>query len=136
MPTTPNSIITPQAIKSATAACTTANTTYSSSPANTQVLITAGANGARVTRISAIPLENVGDTQLQLFRDGDGTGAAKRFFNSAKMLTYTMAQTTAATPTEFAYSDLSPLFLAPGEKIYAAIGQTKNITFNAEWADY
>lgn len=136
MAVTPNSIITPQGPKSGSAACTTANTTYTAAPTNTQVLITAGPNGARVTRISAIPLETVADTQLQLFRDLDGTGANKRFFNSAKMPSYAMATGTAATPTDFGYSDDNPLILAAGEKIYAAVAITKAITFTAEGADY
>lgn len=136
MAVTPNSIVTPQAVKSGSAACTTANTTYTTSPSNTVALITAGANGARVTRVSAIPLETVADTQLQLFRDGDGTGTTKRFFDSKKMASYTMATGTAATPTDFGYSDANPLILAPGEKVYAAVAITKAITFSAEWADY
>ena len=136
MAVTANSIITPQAPKAGSALCTTANSTYTSSPTNTQVLATAGANGARVTRVTAIPLETVSDTQLQLFRDGDGTGTTKRFFKSAKMAAYTMAQTTEAPVTEFGYSDDNPLILAAGEKLYAAIGATKNIALSAEWADY
>lgn len=136
MAVTANSIITPQTLKSGAAACTTANTTYTAAPTNSQTLITAGPNGARVTRISAIPLETVADTQLQLFRDLDGTAASKRFFNSAKMVSYTMATGTAATPTDFGYSDTNPMILAPGEKVYAAVAITKAITFIAEWADY
>ena len=136
MAVTANSIITPQTPKSGMAACTTANTTYTASPTNTQPLIAAGVNGARVTRIAAIPLETVADTQLQLFRDGDGTGTSKRFFNAAKMLAYTMATGTAPAVTDFGYSDDSPLILAAGEKVYAAIAISKNISFNAEWADY
>jgi len=136
MPVTPNSIITPQAPRAATALCTTANSNYTATPANTQVLVTAGANGGRVVRITAIPAETVADTQLQLFRDGDGSGTVKRFFRSARMSAYTMAQTTEAPITDFGYSDENPLILAPGEKLYAAAGATKNIAFNAEWADY
>jgi hypothetical protein len=135
MPVTPNSIVTPQGPKSGGALCTTANSNYPA-PTNTQVIATAGANGARLTRASAIPLETVTDTQLQLFRDGDGSGTTKRFFRSARMAAYTMAQTTEAPITDFGYSDDNPLILAPGEKLYAAIGATKQIAFNTEWADY
>jgi hypothetical protein len=140
MPVTPNSIVTPQNPKSGTAVCTTANTTYTDTPTNTQVLIAAGENGGRVTRIDAIPRATVTTTQLQLFRDGNGSGTAKRFFNSKLMGAYTMAQTTQVVPTDFGYSDSNPLILAPNEKIYVAIGVTPaasgTVGFAAEWADY
>ena len=135
MAVTANSIITPQTPKAATAEVTTGNTNYDT-PGNTAVLITAGANGARVTRVSAIPRETVADTQLQLYRDGDGSGTNKRFFRSAKMASYTMASGTEAPITDFGYSDDNPLILGAGEKVYAATALTKKITFNAEWADY
>ena len=51
MPVTANSIITPQTPQTSNAACSAANTTYTTSPTNTVLLITAGANGARVTRV-------------------------------------------------------------------------------------
>ena len=137
MTTTPNSIITPQAIKSGTAVATTANSTYSDSPTNTAVLITAGPNGSRVTKISAVARATVTITELQLYRDGDGSGTAKRLFNSRQMAAYTVAQTTGNTPTDFGYSDGNPLILAPGEKIYAGIGVSNaGIVFTAEWQDY
>lgn len=140
MPVTANSIITPQAPKSGTCVCTTANTTYTDAPINVVVLITAGANGARVTRVEAIPRATVAATQLQLFRDGDGAGTLKRFFNSRLLPAYNMSPSTQAAPTDFGYSESNPLVLAPGEKIYAAIGVTPassgTIGFAAEWADY
>jgi hypothetical protein len=134
MAVTANSIITPQTPKANTAEVTTGNTNYDT-PASLGTLITAGANGARVTRISAIPRETVADTQLQLYRDGNG-GGTKRFFNSAKMSSYTMATGTAAPTTDFGYSDDNPLILAPGEIVYCGIALTKKVTFSAEWADY
>ena len=73
MAVTANSIITPQAPKAAANVATTANSTYTSAPTNTVVIFTAGANGARVTRISAIARATVTATELQLFRDTDGT---------------------------------------------------------------
>lgn len=125
----------PQTPKSNNAACMLANTTYTTSPTNTVKLITAGADGARVTRIGAIPLETVTATQLQLFRSRDG-GTTKYFFDSALMAAYTMAQTTEAATTDFGYSDTNPLILQANEEVYAAVGVAKAITFSAEWADY
>ncbi len=135
MAVTPSSIITPQTPKSGTAACATLNSTYTDAPTNTVKLITAGADGARVTRITAIPRETITACQLQLFRSADG-GTTKRFFASILMGAYTMAQSTAATPTDFGYSDDNPLILGAAEEIYCAIGLTKSVAFSAEWADY
>ena len=136
MPVTANSIITPQTPQTSNAACSAANTTYTTSPANTVLLITAGANGARVTRVGAIPLETLASAvQLQLFRSRDA-GATRLFFDSAVAGAYTMADTTEVPTTDFGYSDDNPLILAPNERVYAAIRVARQITFNAEWADY
>ena len=137
MPVTANSIITPQTLKSGTAVCTTANSNYSDTPTNSQVLVTAGANGARLTKITALARATVTATELQLYRDGDGTGTLKRLFGSKAMAAYTVAQTTANAATDFGFSDANPVILSAGEKLYAAIGVSNTgIVFAAEWADY
>lgn len=136
MTVTANSIITPQAPKAGTAVATTANSTYTDTPTNTVVLITAGANGARVTKISALARATVTNTELQLFRSPD-TGTTKRLFNSRQMVAYTVAQTTGNPPTDFGYSDANPLVLAALEQVYVGIGVSNTgIVFTAEWADY
>ena len=138
MPVTPNSIVTPQIPKSATVVASVANTEYDDIPANAAgALITAGANGARVTKIYAIPRATVTATQLQLYRSTDA-GTTKRLFESALMAAYTMAATTEAPNTDFGYSDDSPLILGAGEVVYPAIGVAlaAGVVFVAEWADY
>lgn len=136
MPVTANSIITPQTPQTSNAACSAANTTYTTSPTNTVLLITAGANGARVTRVGAIPLETLASAvQLQLFRSRDA-GATRLFFESAVAGPCTMADTTEVPTADFGFSDDNPLILAPNERVYAAVRVAKQITFNAEWADY
>jgi hypothetical protein len=138
MPVTPNSIVTPQTPKSATVVATVANTDYDDIPANAAgALITAGANGARVTKIYAIPRATVTATQLQLYRSADG-GTTKRLFESALMVAYTMAATTEAPTTDFGYSDDNPLILSANEVVYPAIGVAlaAGVVFVAEWADY
>ena len=135
MPGTANSIITPQTPRAAHAVCTTANTVYGSTPTNTVLLVTAGPNGARLTRLKAIPQATVTATQLQGFRSLDA-GVTKRFTDSALMAAYTMAQTTAAPVTDFGYSDDNPMILAANEQLHVAVGVTGTVTFEAEWADY
>jgi hypothetical protein len=136
MPVTANSIITPQTPKSGIANVTTANTTYTTSPTNTQLLVTAGANGARLTKLQAIPVATVTTAnQLQVFRSADA-GTTKRFAESALMATYTMAQNTEAPTTDFGYSEDNPMILAANETIYVAVGQSQSVNFIAEWSDY
>lgn len=138
MAVTANSIITPQAPKAATVVATAANTDYDDIPANVAgALITAGPNGARVTRLYAIPRATVTATQLQLYRSTDA-GVTKRLFESALMAAYTMAATTDCPVTDFGYSDDNPLILAAGEVVYPAIGVAlaAGVVFVAEWADY
>ncbi len=133
---TANSIITPQTPKSAVANVSAANSTYTTSPNNTALLVTAGANGARLTRLHAIPVATVTTAnQLQVFRSPD-SGTTKRFADSAVMATYAMAQNTAAPKTDFGYSDDNPMILSAGEALYVAVGQAQSVDFVAEWADY
>ncbi|MFI4965819.1 MAG: hypothetical protein ACHP9T_10670 [Caulobacterales bacterium] len=137
MPGTANSIITPQTPRSSTGVCTIANSTYSDTPTNTVVIFTAGGSGSRVTRITAVGRATVTATELQLYRDGNGSGTAKRLFNSKAMAAYTVAQTTGNTPTDFGYSDDYPMILASGEILYAAIGVSNaGVVFSVEGADY
>lgn len=136
MAVTPNSIITPQTPKAANGALsTTANTNYTA-PANTTQVLTAGSNGARLTKLRCTPCATVTATQLQLFRSTDG-GTTKRFVDSALMSAYTMAQTTRCVPTDFGFSDGNPLILAANEQLFLAAGiGGVQINFEAEWADY
>lgn len=131
-----NSIITPQTPKSAVANLTTLNSTYTTSPTNTVLLVTAGANGARLTRLHAIPCETVTANQIQMFRDNATAGVSKFFADSALMAAYTMAQTTEAPNTDFGYSDDNPMILQANERIYMAEGLTKSVNVVAEWSDY
>lgn len=136
MPVTPNSIITPQTPKSASVGLTTANTTFTTSPSNTQLLVTAGVNGARVTRLWAVPLEQINTANnIQLFRSYDA-GTTKFLADSKLMATVTPGAAVANTPTDFGYSDSNPLILAANERLYVAEGQTEAINVIAEWADY
>jgi hypothetical protein len=135
---TANSIITPQTPKSAHVAQSfTANSTYTTTPTNTVLLVTAGANGGRLTKLRAIPSATVTVTQLQEFRSLD-TGTTKKFSNAVLGAPggYTMAQTTLPPIADFGYSDDNPKVLSAGEQLYVAAGVTGSWSFEAEWADY
>lgn len=138
MSVTANSIITPQTPKSAHVAQSfTANTTFTTTPTNTVLLVTAGANGGRLTKLRAIPTATVTVTQLQEFRSLD-SGTTKKFANAVLGASggYTMAGTTAPPIADFGYSDDNPKILSASEQIYVAAGVTGAWAFEAEWADY
>ncbi|HEX3887353.1 MAG TPA: hypothetical protein VHW05_07625 [Phenylobacterium sp.] len=133
---TANSIITPQMPKSAHVATTTANSTYSTTPTNSVLLATAGANGSRLTRLHAIPTATVTTAnQLQVFRSLDA-GTTKYFADSQAMATYSLTQSTQAPKTDFGYSDDNPMILAPGEQLWVATGESQAVAWVAEWGDF
>ena len=106
--------------RSAAAVCTAAKTTYSDT-ANAVLLVTAGANGSLISRLSAIARATVTATQLQLYLSTDG-GTTLILLTTQLMAAYTMAQTTQAPLVDFGYTDSAPLRLGPNERLYAAIG--------------
>lgn len=133
---TVNSLVTPQIPVGQTAVCTTANSNYGDTPTNSVVLVATQAKGARITKITALARATVTPTECQLFMSADG-GATKRFVKSKLMSAYTVAQTTEQSSVDFGYSDTSPLILAPGESLYAAIGVSNTgIVFRAEGGGY
>ena len=136
MAVTGNNVITPQTPKSGVAVCTTANTTYTDTPTNTQKLLTAGPNGARVTKITALARATVTATELQLYVSYDA-GTTKKLINSKLMAAYTVAQTTGQAPVNFGYSEDNPLILLAGAELHVAIGVSNaGIVFHGEWGDY
>ena len=136
MAVTGNNVITPQTPKSGVAVCTTANSTYSDTPTNTQKLLTAGPNGARVTKITALARATNTATELQLYVSYDA-GATKKLINSKLMPAYTVAQATGQTRTDFGYNDDAPMVLQSAAELYVAIGVSNTgIVFHTEWADY
>lgn len=130
-----NKFISPQTLKSNAVGVATANTTFTTSPTNTGLLITAGLDGARVTRIIAIPLENVTANNLQLYRE-KAASSSKFMFANQTGGTDTVSGTDGATVIDFGYSDTNPLMLEAGEKVYVATGIAKSYNFVAEWGDY
>lgn len=136
---TANSIITPQTPKSnhIVQSFTATTTPGSTTPANTVLLVTAGANGARLTKLRAQPVATVTVTQLQEFRSLDA-GTTKKWVNSALGATsgYTLAATTLPPIADFGYSDDNPKILSANEQISVGAAVTGSWSFEAEWADY
>ena len=138
MPVSQNKVVTPQTPRSSSGVATAANTAYGDSPTNAVVIFTAGANGARVSKISAVARASVGATELQLYRDHDGSGTTKRFVRSKTLAAVTVSQTAGQDPVDFGYSDSAPMILAAGEKLYGAAGVAlaAGIVFIVEGADF
>lgn len=135
MAVTPNSIVTPQTPKSAFAEVTTASTDFDTAPTTTVLLVTAGANGARLTRLVAIPCETVTANFLQVYRSID-SGTTKYLAAAATGGSDTVSATDGPTVVDFGYSDSNPMILQAAERVYVATGISKKYHFVAEYADY
>lgn len=136
MSKSPNSVITPQTPRSAVKLLsTTANANYTA-PTNTTIILTAGADGGRLTKLKCIPCASMSNTEIQLFRSNDG-GTTKVYVNAVTMGSVTKSQTASPPQTDFGYTDFNPLILGPGEILYLAVGVGGvQINAEAEWADY
>lgn len=107
-------------------------------PTNTVVLLTAGADGAILTRLSAIPRATVTASSLVLFTSSD-SGTTKRLIDSVLMAAQTVATTTAIASTSFTtYTETAPLRLQAGEQLYVGsqVALASGIVFKAEYTDF
>src|SRR5687768_294879 len=108
MAETPNSIISPQKIKSRSALATVAKTTFTDAT-NAVLLMTAHAtNGSVVYGLTAVARATITASKLQLYRSSDG-GTTLILIRSRTMAAYTMANTDAQTEVSFDYSETIPL---------------------------
>lgn len=128
-----------QTPKNATAVATGAvGSITGDTPTNTVLLVTAGADGAILTRLSAIPRATVTASSLVLFTSSDA-GTTMRLIDSALMAAQTVATTTAITATTFStYSETTPLRLQAGERLYVGsqVALASGIVFKAEFTDF
>jgi hypothetical protein len=127
-----------QTPQTATAVATAAAAITNDTPTNTVELLTAGADGAILTRLTAIPRATVTASSLVLFISND-TGTTKRLIDSELMAAYTMATTTAVPETAFSnYSETTPLRLAAGDKLYVGsqVALAGGIVFRAEFTNF
>lgn len=139
MPVTPNSIVTPQTPISACAIYATAQATYppTTTPTNSQLAFTAGATGARITRITALPQETTGGAgHVQLFRDIGTSGASRYWFKTVAFASDTVSSTDPPTELDFGYSEDNPLVLQANERLYFAPSLAKTILLNVEGGNY
>lgn len=136
----PNTFTAPfaQTPKTATAVATTATASIDTTPTNTQLLVTAGSNGALLTRLWAIPRATVTATCLYLFISKD-SGTTKTLIDSELMGAATVNTTTAIAETSFGnYSESTPFRLQAGDQLYVGGGVTlsNGIVFKAEFTDF
>lgn len=104
-----------------------------------QLVCTAGADGAIVTRLTAIPRATVTDASLVLFLVKSAAPTVYHLIDSERMAAHTVATTTAIPETVFGnISDASPLRLEAGDKLYVGsqVALASGIVFTAQWMDY
>lgn len=138
MAVTANSIVTPQTPRSSYVIYGVAQSTYppTISPASTQLLLTAGANGGRLTRFYAMPQESTATAGIvQYYRSADN-GVTKYWAGAVGVTNDTVSITDAPSVVDFGFSDANPLILQSNERIYVAPSIAKSFIFVAEWADY
>jgi hypothetical protein len=116
----PNAVITPQALKAKSAVAVAAKVTLNDA-VNAVKLLDAGASGTAVYKLTALARATITATQLQLFRSPDN-GVTMFFINNLLMAAYTVAATTAQTPSDFGYSETAPLRLQSGDSLWIGIG--------------
>lgn len=106
-------------------------------PTNLSLITTAGADGALLTKLSAIPRATVTATCLYLFRSSDG-GTTAELIKSVLMEAHTVAATTAIPSTDFGYTPEAPLRLEANERLYVGIGVAlaSGIVFESESGDF
>ena len=127
-----------QTPKTSAVVVTAAATVADDNPTNTVELMTAGAEGALVTRLTAIPRATVTAASLVLFLQKNGQ-TTKRLIDSELMAAHTVAATTAIPETSFGNISYStPLRLEAGDKLYVGsqVALAAGIVFMAQWMDY
>ena len=125
MAVTPNSFIAPQTPNSGGAVVATGNTALDGT-GTTVLLFTAGANGARVDRVSLMPIGTNTASVFRLFHNNGstpGTAGNNRLIWECTLPANTLSQTAASNPLpEFIPS--TPMVLKAGERLYGSVGTT------------
>jgi hypothetical protein len=137
MSVTPNSIVTPQSPLSRTAVLTASEVGFQA-PTNVVdlLLATDNVNGARITRLHAIPRSSITTANnIQLY---ERNGSTYTLIDSALMATVSPSGSVACPKTDFGYADANPLFVRAGYGLAVAMGQavTFGVVVKAEGALY
>jgi len=108
-------------------ALTGANSLVDDTPQNTALLLTAGADGALVTLVRAMPRATCTAAQGALFIRKSGDPAGKRtLLDSVTIAAQTVSTTAAITATTFPIaSEANPLRLEAGDELYFGLGTTQ-----------
>jgi len=105
-----------------TAVLTLAGIITNDTPTNTELIATAGTDGALLTKVTAMPRATTTANPLYLFVSQDD-GVTKRLIDSVLMEAHTVDTSTAIPVTTF--SDISqdtPIRLESNEKLYVSAG--------------
>ena len=128
-----------QTPKTATAVVTAAaGNITGDAPTGTVLLMTAGADGALVTNISAIPRATVTASSLLLYISKD-SGTTQRLIDSELMNALTVSTTAQITKTTFTrVSESTPLRLEAGDRLYVGnqVALASGVVFKAEFTDF
>ncbi|WP_256805442.1 hypothetical protein [Pseudomonas kurunegalensis] len=108
-------------------------------PTGAQLLVTAGAEGAILTRLAAIPRGTVTASSLCVFLVKASAPAVYRLVASEVLGAYTASTTAAIPTTTFAFvTEESPLRLEAGDKLYVGsqVAQGAGLVALATWMDF
>lgn len=107
-------------------------------PTGAVLVATAGADGAILTRLFAIPRGAASANSAVLFLSKD-QGTTMRLIDSEALPNYSVSPSTAIPETNFSnYSENTPLRLEAGDRLYVAIQSAlaAGFVFRAEWTDF
>lgn len=121
MTATPNSAVLPQTPFSRTAIATAAETSFHSPTNMVDLLLAAdNTNGARVSRLFAIPRATIGTANnVQLY---ERNGSTYTLIDSVLLATVTPGASVANAKADFGYSEDAPLYVRAGYGLAVAIG--------------
>lgn len=130
-----NLVVTTQSIKTAQKTCTAAKTTYADAVAAT-LLLTGGANGSIIYKVTGLPKGTTGGAgRLLLFSSLDGTTLS--LIGTANFADYTQSVSSGPVQTDIGYSETSPRRVAALEQIWVAtsIAPTAGFAVDAQFED-
>lgn len=128
----------PQTQKTASAVVTLVGTSTSDTPTNTALLYITPADGALLTKLTALPRNTITAASLNVYISKDN-GATMRLKTSALMAAYNAAVSTAKPVTTFSdVSESAPIRLEAGDRIYvqSEVALASGIVFNAEISEF